>query len=122
MDRKLIIVLSVLALFVSLTGLAAVAHENMPDMIIIDKVQARKPPVTLNHEKHGEELGCQACHHIETADAEPESCFNCHGKDPDIPDPSSGKKDNPFHMTCRGCHKEKGKGPVKCTECHKKAE
>jgi hypothetical protein len=119
MNRKIVVVLALLALVVGMTAVLAFAHGDMPDVIVIDKAQAKKPPVTLQHEQHGEEFGCQACHHIETADAEPESCFNCHGKDPDIPDPSvSSAKENPFHITCKGCHKEKAKGPTKCKECH----
>ena len=119
MMRRFVVLLALLALTVGMTAVLVSAHEGMPDVIVIDKAQAKKPPVTLSHEKHAEAFGCQACHHTETADAEPESCFNCHGKDPDIPDPSlSSTKDNPFHIRCRGCHKEMEKGPVKCAECH----
>ena len=120
MNRKILVVLALLALIVGMTAVLASAHGDMPDVIVIDKAQAKKAPVTFPHEQHGEEFGCQACHHIETADAEPESCFNCHGKDPDIPDPSvSSAKENPFHIRCKGCHKELAKGPTKCGECHK---
>ena len=120
MNRKILVVLALLALIVGMTAVLASAHEDMPAIIVIDKAQAKKAAVTFPHEQHGEEFGCQACHHIETADVEPESCFNCHGKDPDIPDPSvSSAKENPFHILCKGCHKEKAQGPTKCGECHK---
>lgn len=120
MNRKIIVVLALLALAVGMTAVLAAAHENMPDVIVIDKAQAKKAPVTFPHERHGEQFECKVCHHIETADVEPESCFNCHGKDPDIPDPSAmSAKDNPFHILCRGCHQELAKGPTKCAECHK---
>lgn len=119
MNRAVMVTL-LLTVVIGMSVVLAFAHGDMPKVLIIDKAQAKKPPVTLSHDKHGDEFGCQACHHIETADAEPESCFNCHGKDPNIPDPSvSSTKENPFHITCLGCHKEKGKGPTKCGECHK---
>lgn len=120
MDRRIAVVLVLIGLFVGMSAVLAAAHEDMPEVIVIDKAQNKKAPVTFPHEEHAEKFGCQACHHIETADVEPESCFNCHGKDPDIPDPSvSGSKENPFHILCRGCHQEKGEGPTKCGECHK---
>jgi hypothetical protein len=120
MERKIAVLLALLALFVGMTAVMASAHENMPEVIVIDKAQAKKPPVTFTHEEHGDRIECKVCHHIETADVEPESCFNCHGKDPDIPDPSvSSTKKNPFHILCRGCHQEKAEGPTKCGECHK---
>jgi cytochrome c553 len=106
MNRKIVVVLALLALVVGMTAVLAFAHGDMPDVIVIDKAQAKKPPVTLQHEQHGEEFGCQACHHTETADAEPESCFNCHGKDPDIPDPSA-----PSTSHARGATRRKPRGP-----------
>ena len=43
-------------------------------------------------------------------------CFKCHEKGP-------GKIDNLgkewAHNTCRKCHQELKRGPVKCEECHK---
>jgi hypothetical protein len=34
--------------------------------------------------------------------------------------------DNPslrraFHLNCKGCHLEKGAGPIMCAQCHPKA-
>jgi hypothetical protein len=120
MDRKTVVVLALLALVLAMSSAIVLAHEDMPDVIVIDKAQAKKGPVTFPHEQHGKAFECKVCHHIETADVEPESCFNCHGKDPAIPDPSvSSSKENPFHILCRGCHQEQAKGPTKCGECHK---
>jgi hypothetical protein len=96
------------------------ATENGPEIVIINKAQAKKAPVTFPHEEHAEKFGCQTCHHTVKEGAKPVSCFECHGKNPDIPDPSmSSTKKNPFHIRCRGCHQEKGEGPTKCSECHK---
>ena len=119
MHRKLAVIFILLVLVTGMTAAIAKAHGDMPKVLVIDKVQNKKAPVTLSHDKHGDEFGCQACHHSAEGDIKPQSCFNCHGKDPNAPDPASGKKDNPFHITCKGCHKEKGMGPVKCGECHK---
>ncbi len=29
-------------------------------------------------------------------------------------------KKNPFHLSCRVCHKEMKQGPTKCKQCHRK--
>jgi len=120
MQRKVAIVLVILAMVVGMTAVLASAAEKAPAVVIINKAQAKKAPVTFPHGEHSEDFKCQTCHHTTAADATPESCFNCHGKDPNIPNPSSGSaKDNPFHIRCRGCHQEKGEGPTKCGDCHK---
>lgn len=95
------------------------AHGDMSDVITINKAQAKKPPVVFAHEKHADDIDCVTCHHTVTKDKKAQSCFECHGKNPEIPKPSSAnQKDNPFHIRCKGCHKEQGKGPTKCVECH----
>ena len=120
MQRKSVLIAILLALAFLMSAAFVVAEEEMPEVVVINKAQSKKPPVTLNHEEHGEKFGCQVCHHNAKGDVKPQSCFNCHGKDPNIPDPSSmSATKNPFHIACRGCHKEKGEGPVKCTGCHK---
>jgi hypothetical protein len=122
MNRKIVIVLALMAFVVGMIGVLAVAHGATPDVVVINKAQAKKPPVTFPHAKHVKEEGikCQVCHHTTEGDATPESCFNCHGKDPKIPDPASASsKNNPFHIRCKGCHQERGEGPTKCTQCHK---
>ena len=68
---------------------------------VID-LPAANGKVSFNHAKHKEEL---------------KDCKKCHEKGP-------GKiaelgKDW-AHKTCKGCHAEMKKGPVKCGECHKK--
>ncbi len=64
---------------------------------------AKPGNVTFHHKMHQEML---------------KDCKICHEKEP-------GKIEGGFskdfaHKTCKGCHTEKGKGPTKCTECHKK--
>ncbi|UCG38983.1 MAG: cytochrome c3 family protein [bacterium] len=120
MSRKSIVMLLALAMLATLAGTFATAHGDMPDVIVIDKAQAKKPPVTFPHEVHAGSFDCVTCHHTAKGKDDAESCFNCHGKNPDAPDPSSmSQKENPFHIRCVGCHKEQAKGPTKCNECHK---
>ncbi|WP_129125049.1 cytochrome c7 [Geomonas oryzae] len=45
-------------------------------------------------------------------------CTNCHETDKGGKIADLGK--DWAHKTCKGCHTEKGKGPAKCNECHKK--
>jgi ribosomal protein L40E len=118
MTRKTIVLLAVLALGAALFGTIAIAADN-PDVIVIDKAQAKKPPVIFPHKAHQETNDCVVCHHTAKVADDAESCFNCHGKDPDIPDPSQmSSKKNPFHILCKDCHTELAKGPTKCKECH----
>ena len=120
MNRKLAHSIIVSFITIAVTATLAVSHGKMPDVITIDGAQAKKAPVVFLHEKHSHDIKCVICHHTALKEEEAKSCFECHGKDPNAPDPSlSSQKENPFHIQCKGCHKEKGKGPTKCSECHK---
>lgn len=100
-----------------LAGSAALA--TPPEIIVIDKAQARKAPVTFPHADHAAVNDCVICHHTAKAPEEAVSCFTCHGQDPAAPDPTvSSKKKNPFHIRCIGCHTESEAGPTKCSQCH----
>jgi hypothetical protein len=58
--------------------------------------------VTFHHKEHQERL---------------KDCKICHEKGPGkIADFSKEWA----HKTCKGCHADKGAGPTKCAECHKK--
>jgi len=102
--------------------------------------------VKFTHDKHaaavpaGYGVACGECHHGK--DGKPlaslkagdkvQSCFECHNKaeKPPAKDPAMSAEDykklqveyfyGAIHENCQGCHKAKGKGPVKCTECHPK--
>jgi hypothetical protein len=98
---------------------ATAALAEPPEVIVIDKAQAKKAPVTFPHAAHAADIECISCHHTAQTNDAITSCFECHGKDPAAPDPSvSSKKENPFHVSCIGCHKEKAQGPTKCAQCH----
>ena len=120
MSRKVVILLTLFTLIIVSAGLAVVAFGDMPDVITIDKAQAKKAPVVFPHGTHAKDIECTVCHHTAKSKDDAGSCFECHGKDPNAPDPSSSStKENPFHIRCRGCHQEQGKGPTKCSDCHK---
>lgn len=44
-------------------------------------------------------------------------CKSCHEKGPGK---IEGFNKDVAHKSCKGCHAEKGAGPTKCGECHKK--
>jgi hypothetical protein len=119
MGRKLTVFLVAMTFAVAFAASAVVAGDA-PDQIVIDKAANKKSGVALDHEKHSETIDCLKCHHkAASKDAVDKGCFDCHGVDSAANDPASGKKDNPFHIQCKECHKEKGEGPTKCKECHK---
>jgi hypothetical protein len=95
-----------------------------PAEVVIDDAVAKQGPVKFAHAKHAE-VSCTTCHHTNEgltadSDAKVESCSACHldAKEgvPSMREMSMSK--NPFHDACMSCHKEKAKGPTKCTECH----
>lgn len=91
-------IIAAVALSIFCSGLAVAADEA----VVV--LPAKNGNVTFPHKKHKDmkELKCTNCHETDKG-----------GKIADL-----GK--DWAHKTCTGCHKEKGKGPTKCTECHKK--
>ena len=71
---------------------------SAPEKMVIDN---NKGKVTLPHRVHGKSFGCAACHGE---------------KKPGALELGKAKA----HTLCKGCHKEKGKGPIKCSGCHEK--
>ena len=65
-------------------------------------MEAKQGNVTFKHDTHTAQK-CDVCHGAGTPKAL--------GK--------LGKEK--AHALCQACHKEQGKGPTKCGECHKKA-
>ena len=119
MTRKLAVIMIAVAVAVAFAASMAVAGDP-PAKVTIDKAAAKKSAVTFDHETHGKTIDCLKCHHKAASKDDIKSCFECHGKDPAASDPTSGKKDNPFHAQCKECHKAEAKGPTKCKECHPK--
>jgi opacity protein-like surface antigen len=88
--KKLMVVVLVVA-FAAAPALAA-------DMVTMP---AKNGDVTFNHKVHGEQMECKVCHG----------------------EGAPGKIEldkNAAHDLCKGCHAEKGAGPTKCGDCHKK--
>ncbi|RNC70666.1 MAG: cytochrome C [Desulfuromonadales bacterium] len=89
--KKLIAV----AAFTLLAAGAALAADTM-------SLPAKNGNVEFNHKKHQQLVGdCKACHEKGPGKIEG------FGKDW-------------AHKNCKGCHEQKGAGPTKCGECHKK--
>ena len=66
------------------------------------EIKNKKGKVTLPHRAHGKMLGCVVCH----GDQKPGAMELGMAKG---------------HKLCKGCHRDKGKGPVsKCNGCHEK--
>lgn len=65
-------------------------------------LQAKNGNVTFHHKKHQETL---------------KDCKVCHEKGPGK---IEGFGKDWAHKTCKGCHGDKGAGPTKCADCHKK--
>ena len=120
MIRKAVIAITVLFVSAAFMLPLTAAEQKVPETVTIEKAQNKKPPVTFPHLKHSEQINCLKCHHDAKSNADAQSCFVCHGTDPAAPDPAvASANENPFHIRCKGCHKEQGKGPTKCKDCHK---
>lgn len=66
------------------------------------ELPASQGKVTFPHKKHQEML---------------KDCIKCHEKGPGkIADLGKAWA----HKVCKGCHQEMNKGPVACSECHKR--
>lgn len=85
------------ALLVSLVAFVGTA--NAADII---DLPASMGKVVFPHREHQEII---------------KDCKKCHEKGPGMIS-ELGKEW--AHKTCRGCHTAMEKGPVKCTDCHKK--
>jgi hypothetical protein len=98
----------------------AVAHHG-PEVIVIDKIKEKRPPVTFGHWKHQERASddCAVCHHTKIGDEMPVACSSCHGKDEAAPDFKKA-----MHSLCRGCHQKSSAlgldAPTECSGCHEK--
>lgn len=113
--------------------------EDIPDKVIINKLEKNYQPVEMPHRKMVQTLVkrigdsklaahyhadpgtiCQGCHHNSPIAKKPPQCGSCHGKPFDERKPNSPGLLGAYHIQCMGCHEEMGiEKPVGCTECHK---
>jgi hypothetical protein len=69
--------------------------------------KASKGNVRFNHDLHQSTM-------------KEDSCLPCHRtKTPTKSKTMTRFDQRAAHSFCKGCHKEKGRGPVECHECHK---
>ncbi|UCG04812.1 MAG: cytochrome c3 family protein [Desulfobacterales bacterium] len=119
----------ILLLFVIVSVLFFVSAYSQEDMRLVNTDafdSPQRPPAVFNHDKHNETAQieeCYECHHVydeegkrvEDESSEDQLCSDCHELE------TSGRKlalMKAFHTNCKGCHKEKGNGPVMCGQCH----
>lgn len=112
MSRKLAVIMIALAVAMAFAASMAIAGDP-PAQITIDKGMDKKSGVAFDHAKHSGSIDCMKCHHAAASKEEIKSCFACHGTDA-----SEVSIKDAFHKSCKDCHKEMGKGPTKCKECH----
>ncbi|MBW1850645.1 MAG: cytochrome C [Deltaproteobacteria bacterium] len=115
--------------------------EDIPEKVIIKKLEDKYQPVEFPHRKivqtlfktikdnklanyfHPEfDTVCMSCHHNSPPGKKPPSCGSCHGKPFDERNIFRPGLKGAYHQQCMGCHKklelEKPKS-VECTDCHK---
>lgn len=109
--------------------LVFVSAYSQEDMVVVSSdafENPQRPPSVFRHEEHNQKAeieDCNECHHVygddgkrlEDESSEDQRCAECHESE------ASGRKPalvKAFHTNCKGCHKEKKKGPVMCGQCH----
>ena len=123
-------------LFVLIGVLAAVlvthtyAQEEIIALNSLELGEHQRPIVRFAHEKHAEQIGCNACHHdydeygVNTNEDEGQRCAECHSL-------TAGTNPIPlkraYHLQCKGCHQKQVKnnestGPMMCGQCHTKKQ
>jgi hypothetical protein len=105
------------------TALAAslAAADNGAEVIVINQIQKKFPPVSFKHHAHQSHEGiqCADCHHTAKTGEAVKACSSCHGQANGAPEYKTA-----MHKNCQGCHKKMATGaksaPTKCTGCHQK--
>lgn len=120
--------LTIIAMVIIYMAPAAFSQDDMT-MIPVDAFpKLERSQVPFEHDAHNEKAeldDCVICHHGMTDDgkqdmeysSEGEPCASCH----DVERSDGGTPlMRAYHRQCIDCHKEQGKGPVACGECHPK--
>lgn len=110
MQYRQYIVLVLVALCFASPARAEEEYKNYTDPATKDRYFIFKSPkgdVRFNHDKH-------------QAIMKSEYCLPCHKtKTPTKAHTMTRFDQRGAHSFCKGCHREKGLGPVECHECHK---
>jgi hypothetical protein len=125
--KKLIYVaLALGALAVAAGPVTLLAETKAPGVVILKG--SPMGGVKYDHPEHvkraGGEAKCTTCHHKAPKDMPIVKCQDCH-KTPPVA-PMKTKTQLAFHDgmakkgLCIDCHTTQGKGPTKCSQCHKK--
>lgn len=88
----------------------------------------QRPPAVFKHDGHNVEAGlydCSVCHHVykngeklEAIMSVDKECSDCHGLK--AGEENSMPLRKAYHTQCLSCHRDRGKGPLGCGECHVK--
>lgn len=124
MKKNLLLTLLVPAIWVLLV-LPALSQEDMEVVMDEGFPQRQRPPAVFKHDDHNEAAEieeCNECHHLyengkklEDESSDDQLCSDCHSENSSNNQPGLKKA---FHLNCKGCHREKKKGPVMCGKCH----
>jgi hypothetical protein len=132
--KKSLVILSVLALAVFMSGIVSAQEKPAPTSVVLKAFKSPMGNVKFDHAKHSKMDGvkCDTCHHASktekpyAAKIAHQACDACHTK----PAVAPMKTVNPFHVAmaksgiCVDCHVKQAaagkKPPAKCPECHKK--
>ncbi len=118
--RKLI-TMALTVVFATVLAASLAGADKGAEIIVINQIQKKFPPVSFKHHAHQNHEGvqCADCHHTTKAGEAVQACGACHGQGTDAPDYKTA-----MHKNCQGCHKKMvadGKNaPTKCTGCHQK--
>ncbi len=129
--RKILVVLSVIAIAAFMTGVVAAQEKPAPGTVILKGNPMGG--VKFDHPAHVTRAGgvCVTCHHASKpehpAKTAHQACQDCHTKAATAPMKTATQ--GAFHKpmakggTCVDCHLKQDpskKAPTKCPECHKK--
>ena len=125
MNKKFLLIF-ILSAACFIFRMSAHSQEDMQFVSADAFVKPRRPPAVFRHDAHNESAEveeCYICHHVydengklvEDESSEDQSCSDCHKLARSGNQPALMKA---FHDNCKGCHKEKKKGPAMCGQCH----
>lgn len=106
-------------------ALPAFSQEDMKVIASDAYSTLTRPPAVFVHDEHNEKAGvedCVLCHHggsdgVQDTSMSTEGipCSDCHDVKPAS---NMTGLTNAYHGQCIGCHREQGKGPLACSQCH----
>ncbi len=126
MKKVFHVLLAAAAVIYLIPSMVALSQAETATLAVEAFKAGERPAAIFDHDVHNEKAGlddCAVCHHGATDDgkrdpggsSEGVPCADCHKVKAD-----KGRTDlmTAYHTQCKGCHEEKGKGPLACGECH----